>query len=894
MELERSISMGNLPESAGVSKSIATRANGKKRPHEMAQNNTEPNPECNKVSDEGAEHQTKKAKKARQWINAAIAPIIQHQAGNPSRSFLHANDHHTILQLPLQPNAIEKDALLDHFQTTRPFSAAYAMPLHTTPGLGPSTHDLMVQALHAKQTYKSELKSLERMYKTISWNYPLQPNDGENVQHSVTLVYAAMLDRDPDPYLQLSAGYDYHYTGGSMGAIRSSSNGSFATIFKAIGPSLEDVEVLRIGVSEQDEFHCAGDLTVKEVQPCTVGMDGPILELVPSDDGTVVLVRKRNVIVVLRQVEVSPGVKEWEWRAVQKLFSTYPFASVCFVKRPAPCKTLTLCTTDYHKQLQLWSVNDDEASCEYIIRLPSANSAIGNGSTSGIENKWSTVRSVDGHSLVACLDRRRIHFYKVLKMVFKDGSSEPDEDTYQLMHCGVNDFSRWTFECEQCCALETTTSEGLLFIATCHKLIIGRIEEKAAQPLEDDDRSDISPVAGELAIEFKMLLVFAHNLKQRPVYISHQWEAAIGNDKEHHFVLFGSHLPMSYGVASFTRTDPTASVCAARHYPYHPPTFHDTYHLARTRGYCLSAYEPLQKRFSACQSGAVLIRGTPPNAGEEPRLHILLQTSAGDLLQQRIAYNFDRSEANHDRISTEERKHNMALVLQHWHESLVKQAGKIPYCATSFKTMQKFRDIFNCPMDGNDLRGVLYLPPKQKRKRKKVSSDNEGESRSENEDDEGLGIDSCSATSEQQQRCANRRHRRNRNETCVPWRQTMEELQQYRDVLAPTMLGVWCFGDTAVALGQSTNREEIPTKLPPLVDIHERVGNWVDDTSVQNDEMEDRLCEPKPPEPDEYNDGDLFSQSWTPSQTFTASQPSRQVEQTGRAKPTKRAYSKGF
>uniref|UniRef100_A0A182MI43 Uncharacterized protein n=1 Tax=Anopheles culicifacies TaxID=139723 RepID=A0A182MI43_9DIPT len=883
-----------------------------------AQDTAEAPVECNNVSNDEAKHNAKKPKTS-QWINSAIEPTIQHQAGNPSRSFLYVNVHHDILQLPMQPNVINQDTLLDHFQITRPFSAAYAMPLHTTTGIGPSTPDLMVRALVTKQTYQNELKSLETKYKTVSRNYPLPPGDAKHVQHSVTLAYAALLDRDPDPYLELCTGYDYHYTGGSMVTLRSTSTGCTDTIFKATGANLEDVEVLRIGVSVHDDLHCEEDLAVKDVQRYTVGMAGPILEIVPGTSGTVVLVRKRNVIIVMREVETTPNVKEW--RAVQKFFATYPFASVCFVTGPASCEMLTLCTTDYRKQLQLWTVNDDDASCEDIIKFAVSNSTLDNISPLRPDDRWSAVRSVDGHSLVACLDRRRIRFYKVLK---EGRSTAPNADTYRLVHRGISDFSSWTSECEQCCALETTPSEGLLFVATCHKLIVGRIEKKVVKPQEGNDPENASVEADEETMEFKMLLVFAHNLRQRPVYISHQWEAAIANDKERHFVLFGSHLPMNYGIASFTRTDPTTPVYVARHYPYHPPTFHDTYKQAQTRGFCISTYEPLQKRFYACQSGAVLIRGTPPNAGDEPRLHILLQTSAGDLLQQRVTYNFDRSETNVDRISTGERKQKMALVLQHWHELLGKQAGKIPYRATSFKTMTKFRDIFNCPMEGSELQKVLFLPPEVKKKRKKVSrtipsahddtTDSEEGSQSENEDDEGLGSsfrDGTSSRSYITHTGAKRRRRREKkNVTTVRWNQTIEELQQYRDVLAAPMLGVWGIGDTA-ALAQSTKHEPIPTKLPPLEDINERVGSWVNNTSIELGRQEDMPEEhdhigelfsmPKAPAfeavTDEYSVRDLFTQSWAPSQTSTASQPSQQqVEPSGRAqvKPSKRVYTKGF
>uniref|UniRef100_A0A182RXJ1 Uncharacterized protein n=1 Tax=Anopheles funestus TaxID=62324 RepID=A0A182RXJ1_ANOFN len=889
--------------------------NNKRKRNQLTANGFQEKRADNTVSDDEQKREAKKLK-SKQCINSVIEPLIQHQVGRPSVKFRNRNHHYAILQLPMQPNVIDKDSLLSHFQTKSPFTAAHSMPLHTTPGLGPSTPDLMVRTLHTKHTYQQDLARLENKYKNNSG--PIESDGGMHVQHTVALVYAALLDRDPDPYMQLSTGYDYHYTGGTLVAIQNNSNGSdgcIATIFKAIGASLENMEVLQIGVSAQDDFHCDGDLKVREAEICPVGAIGPILEIVPNEDGTVVLVRKRNVIIVLREVNVSQDVKEW--RAVQKIFSTNPFASICFVTRPsAPCETLTLCTTDYEQELQLWIVSDDEASCEDMVKLPSATSAAGTRLTHHSSDNWSAVRSVDGDSLVACLDRRAIHFYTVLQN--ESLSSDSEADTYQLVHRGGNDFSSWTMNCEKCCALETTPSEGLLFVATCHKLIVGRIEKKGTQLLEKSERSDHSFVAGEETIELKVLLVFAHNLKQRPVFISHQWEPAT-NDKEdeHHFVLFGSHLPMSYGVANFTRSGSSTPVYAARHYAYHPPTFHDTYRVAQTRGCCLSAYEPLKKRFYACQSGAVLIRGVTRDDEEDPRMHILLQTSAGDVLQQRLSYNFERAEEKIDRASVEQQKQTMAQILQHWHDTLVKQAGKIPYSATSFRTMQKFRDIFNCPLGGNDLKEVLFLPPKIKRIRKKVSrtadsnSDCDGEeSQDESRDDEGqlsTTQDDTSDLSVIMRRYVKERRQRYGNKPPIPWKQTTEELQQYRDALAPSMLAVWGIANSA-APGHSTNAGRIPTQLPPLVDINERVGNWVNDMSSERRELETVLEEDDTivdlnsvsmdamPRTDEYNSEDLLTQPWTMSPTFTAAPLSQQLEQTKKTnvRPPRRPYSQGF
>uniref|UniRef100_A0A182SWU0 Uncharacterized protein n=1 Tax=Anopheles maculatus TaxID=74869 RepID=A0A182SWU0_9DIPT len=584
---------------------------------------------------------------------------------------------------------------------------------------------------------------------------------------------------------------------------------------------------------------------------------------------------------------------------------------------------------DYRRQLQLWTISDEEESCEDIVELPKLLLANGTGVKDRSDDRWSAVRCVDRtHSLlVACLDRRRVNFYTIERN--EPASSDPDAHLFRLVHRGATDFSRWTYKCEQCCALEVTQSKRLLFIATCHKLIVGRIEEV--------------PLAPEENIELKVLLVFTHNLKQRPVFLSHQWEdGGGGSSMEHHFVLFGSHLPMSYGLAHFTRTaNGTAAspVYAVRHYPYHPPAFHETYKLTQTQGFCISAYQPLQKRFDACQSGAVLIRGlTADDDAKDRQLHILLQTSAGDLLQQRVTHNFYRDEQSVavDQATVCAQTQQMVTVLQHWHEMLMKQqqaGGQLPYRATGFKTLAKFRDIFNCPVDGDELKRILFLPPEIKRKRNRkrkaaVNKDEEQEqSQSEKEeendnddddddyddyDDDDERFSSCNS---QMKRSLQRRHRKLDHKAPLPWRQTVEQLQQYRDVLAPAMLAVWGIGAAGTVPSQATNLEQIPTKLPPLADVNERVGSWVNDTiTSSHDKPEGNDSDSQSVETTDggglkrtgldrdtgtqeeiADDRDFFSQPFTTtstqqSQTFTSSQ----LSQSGARRLPRKIYSKGF
>uniref|UniRef100_A0A182NFL9 Uncharacterized protein n=1 Tax=Anopheles dirus TaxID=7168 RepID=A0A182NFL9_9DIPT len=659
-----------------------------------------------------------------------------------------------------------------------------------------------------------------------------------------------MLDRDPDPYLLTSTGYDYHFTGGAM--VASTDNGTMATVFKATGSNLQDVEVLSVGVSD-DKM-----LEVREVQHCPTDVADPILEISLSPRGKIVLVRKRLAILILRKVENS-------WRTVQQIRSTIAFASVCALEKFFSVDTGILCTTNYRQQLQIWTIGIEEQ-----LRK---------------EDNWSAVRWIDSLSLVACLVRTQIYFYKVKKQAKSNGQ--------RLLYRGGGDFTAWTACCERYCALEVTRPEGLLLVASSHKIIVAQVEEQHD-----------AAATSKQQFTAKVLLVFPHNLKQPPVFISPQRDDAASGVVQH-IVLFGSHLPHSYGTVSFTceNASELEPVYSTHHFPYHPPTFYDAYKLARTRGFCLSAYEPLRKRFYACQSGAILLKASSAN------FHILLQTSGGDLLQQRVSMQF--AEKNATNVMDE------AMVpetLQRWHETLVKQTGRIAYRATSFKTMRKLRDLFNSPLEANDqLKHLILLPepPKRIRKRTKpqqtwLLDETATEQKQEQEkDDDSRSMFSSSSDSTAPSSVRRRRKKLN-TKAPPPWQQTIEELQQYRDVLAPAMLGVWGIGDAATPDAKASNVDQIPTKLPPLADVHERVDSWVtmnaeDATPAAETKASETFLSPSQ-EPCfkrkrlEYDEQDFLLPSASQSQSFMASQLSQQPLQTPKsaARPPKRTYTMGF
>uniref|UniRef100_A0A182Q2H2 Uncharacterized protein n=1 Tax=Anopheles farauti TaxID=69004 RepID=A0A182Q2H2_9DIPT len=711
-----------------------------------------------------------------------------------------------------------------------PFTASHALPFHVTAN-EPTTPDLMIRALHVKKAYENELRGLEKRYKRATKEHPLHPGlnapgSPSILQHSVTIVYAGMLDRDPDPHLLTSTGYDYNFTGGAM--VASTDSNALVTIFKATGTNLQDVEVLSIDTSKEKM------LTLREVQHCPTGSSDPIHEIV-----------------------FGLGAED----------------------------TFTLCTTNYRRQLQIWTVGTDDVECESLVdhqHTPHHKPRLNIRK----DDDWSAVRWIESLSLVACLDRTQINFYTV--------KTRAKSNEQRLVYRGRSDFTAWTACCEQYCALEVTQPEELVFVASSHKIIVAKIMQKKCED---------SATTSKRKFTVNVLLVFPHHLKQPPVYISHQ-RNAVSNNEVQHLVMFGNHLPHSYGVASFTCTNASESgpVYSTRHFPYHPPTFYDAYKLARTRGFCLSAYEPLRKRFFACQSGAILLKG-PSTC-----FHILLQTSVGDLLHQHISLQLTEKK---DATIVDEQK--VPETLQRWHETLVNQAGRIAYRATSFKTLSKLRDLFNSPLEANDqLKQLIFLPEQQsKRKRRRknpqeswlrdeTETNNQQEQKTENYSESV----SSSSSDDTVPSFVRRRRKKYGIQQPPPWEQTVEELLQYRDVLAPAMLGVWGIGDAAKPDAKSAIPEQIPTKLPPLADVHERVDSWVTmsaDVATTTAEIKgiDSFLSPSQ-EPIikrqkvDYEEQDFFSQTQSQSQTFVGTQLSQQPQSTTKSAVRRKAYTKGF
>ncbi|XP_058174638.1 uncharacterized protein LOC131289406 [Anopheles ziemanni] len=809
--------------------------------------------------------------KSFKWVNPVLRPLVQSLISNPNKTYQQFHLHHNVLQVPLQPNVLRNETLFSHFEIKTPWTVGLPVPLYCTPGPGPTSPDLMVRQVLAKYNYKRELTSVHRSYKLIE-THRTRPDldlreveEDPTVKNSAAVIYAGLLDRDPDPYLLLESGYDYHFTGGSMATIVAPEGSrTLATVFAACGGNLEEVNIIQL---DHLGSEVPNKIEAKKSANYLSEDAGPVLEITADPGGRCVLIRKRHTIVVLRNVpsgrqendeELSTmSSDDTEWRATQRIRSKVPFASVCMVNFGFLVRrTISICTVDYRRHIRLWQIDRKADPVEKCTKKLPRNEGRLEKKTEEIrkEDNWAAVRCVDGRSLVACLNRHQIHLYSIREETdscvdCSDSDEEVESPNATFVLRGSSSISQWTMACERASALEVAPSERLIFIATCHKIIVANVESLECDKASSSSSSSIND---ESMLRVNVLIVFAHNLQQRPAFMSHV--AYAGSDEtdeesgHQHFLLVGSHLPMSYGVCSFTKSCIKGSASEkpqyyTRHLPLHPPTFHDAYRKAQASGHCLSTHEPLKRRFYACQSGMVLLPANG-NGGEEEDgyPHIILLTSGGDLLHQKIvtkrpeqdsssASDLTRSRIGHSNVTEE---------LHHWHEKLLldESIKPKPYKATDFRTLKRFRDIFNCTHDPNELKDIVFRPPTKKWSRGQREKQADLSAQMCREPSPTRSISSVSDTSLSASaagdyvsaRATVSNGPRQRPEP-LAWRQTIEELQEYKDVLAPGMLAVWGYGGPVGGTFAQGFPEQIPTKLPPYQNVNERVGSWVAKTT---------------------------------------------------------------
>ncbi|XP_053695468.1 uncharacterized protein LOC128742992 [Sabethes cyaneus] len=186
---------------------------------------------------------------------------------------------------------------------------------------------------------------------------------------------------------------------------------------------------------------------------------------------------------------------------------------------------------------------------------------------------------------------------------------------------------------------------------------------------------------------------------------------------------------------------------------------------------------------------------------DSDQLYLLLQNSLGDIFQQKIIY--DQSESNSSEVSTS---------IQAWMVQLNSLNVSLPV-ATDFKNLHGFKKIFQSTSYSNPLSTESINNKHSLRKRPR-------------------------------------------------WEQTVEQLGQYRDLLAADMLSIWGFRPN---VAQPERR--LSTELP--INVTDRISNWLEQTEEMTEPfiLQDEIVEEKPivqlgtPSDDENNSVEMVEET---------------------------------
>lgn len=661
---------------------------------------------------------TPKAKKSIQWVNTALN-LIQNVAGHPTIDALTQYAHSPLLQVPLQAGILTQDAINRHYAPAS-WNTTYPVPLIThrnTPEPGQRIFiDPVLKLMKAKMYHKTTLHRIKITYSRKK--AMLKKVCKGCVYPQMVFRVAEEMERDPDRWFSDLLGYNYYFTGGNMAVV---DREKFRWIINTVGEKMDVIEMVQFEVDENRLT--VGDSQLERHQLSKV--HGAVFEVCWSEtenafeDDSSVDISDLDVapdaclmIAVRRKhkIDVLLTKGEDDSMKTKMISSEVPFITCCF---PQGRGGSLLCTCDLDKTLKLWNYGNNTVLHE--LKLKKADE---------VDDCWTCIRPIR-KNYVVCLDRTTIKLFKTkvnLALVLE------------------TPLSMWLWSCERASCMEVCPENKFLFIGTTHKLLVIRLV----------DSQDSEPQ------EFQQIITFTHSLKHFPTMVKYS-----SDSNQNYYVWISSQMPGDTTICNFSKLPPKRF--ATNNLPQKPLTAYDSYNLARIKGKCIYPASALKSRLQLFHSGLAMLC-------DSDRIHLLVQTSYGDIFHQQVIDEPDASNASE--IPT--LYHSWMLKLNTLNDE---QSRPL---ATDFRNFYRSKMIARTNIVPAIVSGH---PDNPFRKRPR-------------------------------------------------WKQTVEQLHRYKDLLAPDMLSIWGYRPDVTREKQQQEGRRLSTDEP--MDATDRVANWLDNAADVN------------------------------------------------------------
>lgn len=245
--------------------------------------------------------------------------------------------------------------------------------------------------------------------------------------------------------------------------------------------------------------------------------------------------------------------------------------------------------------------------------------------------------------------------------------------------------------------------------------------------------------------------------------------------QKQYYVHLSSHMAGDTMICTFSKVPPKRFT--TKYLPVKPLTIQESVHMARTKGKCLYPAVVLQNRLKLYHSGIEIL------VDDANRFHLLVQNSLGDIYHQRLDPGLGADDESMDAVATQ---------LQTWMIQLRDMDSTQCPVGHDYKNLRGLRNVFraeslNAPKAAPDAGADDTLTPNRKR------------------------------------------HPR--------WCQTVEQMHQYKDLLAGPMLSIWGFRPDVTESQRQSQSRRLGVQEP--ISVEDRIADWLDATAVGEAEIEE-------------------------------------------------------